>query len=138
MSHRLVRACQVLTAGAALFAVLWACGNPPTEPSPPGLADLAGTWDGRLLAPPDPELAAHLVIVVSGGSPAATLEAAGVTYVADDSRQGTLAGVNFVLHVRNGSTPVTLIGQISRDKTQLTGRTTGLPPVDRGFTFIRR
>jgi hypothetical protein len=138
MSHRFIRACQLLTAGAALFAILWACGNPPTAPSPPGVADLAGTWEGRLLAPPDPELPAQLVIVVSSGSPASTLQAGGVTYVADDSRPGTLAGVKFMFHLRNGSTPATLIGEISRDKTQLTGRTTGIPPADRAFTFNRR
>ena len=63
MRTRLVRACQVLTAGAAQFADLWGCGDSPTRPTPP---DLAGTWEGTIQPPPDPALSASLVITADG------------------------------------------------------------------------
>ena len=134
MRTRLVRACQVLTAGAALFTVLWACGDPPTRPSP---ADLAGTWEGTIQPPPEPALPARLVIA-AGEAPVPTLTIGSTTYDASSSPGSVLTGTNFVLNVRNGQTLVTLTGQVAPDRSFLSGQVTGLSPTARFFTFQRR
>jgi hypothetical protein len=135
MHTRLVRVCQVVTAGAALFAVLWACGRPPTQPS---ARDLAGTWEGTIQPPPEPALSARLVIAADGSAPVPTLTVDGTIYDASSSPGSVLTGTSFVLNVRSGQTLVTLTGQVNPPRTVMSGQVTGLSPGVRFFTFDRR
>ena len=137
MRQPLVRACQLLAAGAAVFTVLWACGRAPTEPTRPDRT-LGGTWEGALSAPSTPSAAATLTIADTGPRPTGTLRVGGVTYETDQDRQ-TPVDPNVVVTLYFRATPtITLVGQISDDNRQMTGSVTGLVTGGQSFVFIRR
>jgi hypothetical protein len=137
MRHPLVRACQVLTAGAAVFTVLWACGRAPTQPTRVD-STLDGTWEGTLNAPSASPVAATLTLTTTGMVPAGTLRAGGVTYETDRDRQ-TPVNPNVVVTLYFRATPtITLVGQISDDNRQMTGTATGLVTGGQTFVFVRR
>lgn len=137
MRQPLVRACQLLTAGAAVFTVLWACGRAPTEPMRPDRT-LGGTWEGALNAPSTPSAAATLTVTASGPVPSGTLRVGGVTYETDQDRQ-TPVDPNIVVTLYFRATPtIVLVGQISDDNRQMTGTVTGLLTGGQTFAFIRR
>lgn len=135
MPHVVIRAAQVLTAAAALFTVLWACGHPPTRPTE---RDLAGTWEGTIQPPPEPALSARLVIASDGGELLPTLTIGQTTYEPNRSPASVRTGVNVILNVRNGQTQVSFIGEVSPDDRHLTGQVAGLGPGTRFFAFDRR
>ena len=135
MRHPLVRVAQGLTASAALYTVLWACGAPPTRPS---AVDLTGTWEGTIQPPPDPALSARLVVTGPGGAPQPTLTIGDTVYEPSRSPESVLTDTNFILYVRNGQTLVTLTGQVSPDRRFVSGQVVGLSPTSRFFTFDRR
>jgi hypothetical protein len=135
MRHTLVRAAQGLTAAAALFTVLWACGAPPTRPS---TIDVTGTWEGTIQPPPEPRLSARLVIAGDADAPVPTLTIDETIYEPSRSPGSVHTGTDFVLNVRNGQTLLTLTGQISPDRRFLSGQLAGLSPSPRYFTFDRR
>ena len=137
MRHRLVRVCQVLTAGAAVFTVLWACGRAPTQPSRVE-STLDGTWEGSLNSPSTPPVAATLTVTMNGRVPTGTLRAGGVTYEIDQARQ-TPVDPNVVVTLYFRATPpITLVGQISDDNRRMTGTATGLVAGGQTFAFARR
>jgi hypothetical protein len=133
----MLRGCQVLTAAAALFTVLWACGRSPTQPARVE-STLDGTWEGALNAPSTPSVAATLTLTSSGRIPAGTLRAGTVTYETDRDRQ-TPVDPNVVVTLYFRATPtITLVGQISDDNRQMTGNVTGLVQGGQTFVFVRR
>ena len=137
MRHPLVRACQVLTGGAALFTVLWACGRAPTQPARVD-STLDGTWEGALNAPSTPPAAATLTLTTANLVPSGTLRVGGVTYETDRDRQ-TPVDPNVVVTLYFRATPtITLVGQISDDNRQMTGTATGLVAGGQTFAFVRR
>jgi hypothetical protein len=135
MRHTLVRAAQGLTAAAALFTVLWACGAPPTRPS---TIDLNGTWEGTIQPPPEPGLSARLVITGDSDTPIPTLIIGDTVYEPSRSPASFQTFSDFILYVRNGQTLVTLSGQVSPDRRYVSGQISGLAPGARHFTFDRR
>jgi hypothetical protein len=137
MRHPLVRASQLLTAAAALFTVLWACGRAPTQPSRVE-STLDGTWEGSLNAPSTQPVSATLTLTTNGRIPSGTLRAGGVTYETDQNRQ-TPVDPNVVVTLYFRATPtVTLVGQISDDNRQMTGTVTGLAAGGQTFVLVRR
>ena len=137
MRHGLVRTCQVLAAGAALFTVLWACGRAPTEPTRPDKT-LEGSWEGSLNAPSTPPATATLTLSNNGAIPVGTLRVDGVTYETDRDRQ-TPVDPNVVVTLYFRASPaITLVGNISDDNRQMTGSVTGLVTGGQTFVFVRR
>jgi hypothetical protein len=137
MRYPFVRACQVLTAAAALFTVLWACGRSPTQPARVE-STLDGTWEGSLNAPSTSPAAATLTLTTTNRVPSGSLRVAGVTYQTDPDRQ-TPVDPNVVVTLYFRATPtITLVGQISDDNRQMTGSVTGLVAGGQTFVFSRR
>jgi hypothetical protein len=135
MRHAVVPVAKALTAAAALFTVLWACGSPPTQPSRP---ELAGTWEGTIQPPPEPPLPARMVITGNAGMPRATMTVGEKVYGSASSPASTQNGTSFVLYLNEGGTLVTLTGDVSPDGRFMSGRVVGLSPTSRFFSFDRR
>jgi hypothetical protein len=135
MRRHVVAAAKALTAAAALFTVIWACGSPPTRPS---VADLNGTWEGTIQPPPEPPLSARVVITTEGGMPVPAMTIGQTIYEPNRALGSSQSGSSFVLNLRSGQTLVTLTGQVTPDGRSMSGQITGLSPSARLFTFDRR
>jgi hypothetical protein len=133
MRHLTVVA-RIVAAGAAVFAILGACGKPPTAPSARVADELLGTWTGSIGSDP-----ASLTVGVSTGLPDASLTLGAATYLTDRSQQAPVQGrENVLLFFRASTASLHLLGSVSADGRRFTGNASGPWPASRPFTFTKR
>jgi hypothetical protein len=150
LTDRVVHLCQAVAAGAALLAVLGACGFAPTgrtvarppRPRPPDVTttirSLTGTWDASARAGGD-TIRLSMSLQQSGDAVRGTLTVAGLDYPTD-SRVWSRIDHRGQITLIFGQLPEHIVvdGRIDasgdRFEASLTGG--GLPPTR--ATFIRR
>lgn len=134
MPQPLIVVARIVAAGAALFALLGACGRPPTAPSPRPSEALAGSWVGSIGSEP-----ATLVLSAAGDIPDGTVIVAGDTYVTERSQQSRLTSrENVVLVFRASSRVLHLVGAVSADGSRFSGTASGLWDTPQPFVFTKR
>ena len=133
MSHRFVRACQTLAAGAVVFAILGACGFPPPpphrrpvvlRPRPPRpeitIRSLTGSWVGvrQTSAGPEP---VTLSLIQRGDEVAACLIVRGRSLTSDPARPARLdVDGRFALDLGQTHERVVAVGKIDPVNDRIT------------------
>jgi hypothetical protein len=134
MRHPLTVVARIVAAGAAVFALLGACGRPPTAPSNAGNEAIAGTWDGSI--GPD---TATLSIALAGDEPDGSLTVAGATHPVDRALQSRVTSrENIILVFRTPGASLHLVGSVSQDGRRFSGTASGAWPANRPFSFTKR
>jgi hypothetical protein len=134
MLQPLIVVARIVAAGAAVFALLGACGRPPTAPSPRDAEALVGAWTGSIGSE-----AATLEITLIGDIPDGTVTLAGSAYLTERSQQSRLTGrQNVILVFRASSRLLHLVGGVSADGTRFSGTASGLWETNQPFVFTKR
>jgi len=148
MHSRLTRACQGVTALAALLSVLGACGlapiastryvpPPPPRPLP---RTIAGSWEGIFVTPSGRRPTfVTLEMDETRGIPSGTLRFPSVSYVTQVGYQGPVdPGGEVRLDFTSQVGTIVLRGHISEDGRRFTGRSIGPENRDRTFDLAKR
>jgi hypothetical protein len=140
-----VRCCQGLAAGAALFAVLGACGLPaprriirPRPRADVTIRSLSGTWEAVDVT------AARLEVFVltlrqAGDTVSGTLAAAGRVLASDPASPARVdASGSIDLSLGRSTEPVLIAGRLDSSGDRLRARISGLSGQAIVVTFVRR
>jgi hypothetical protein len=134
MPQPLIVVARIVATGAAVFALLGACGRPPTAPSPRAGEPLIGSWAGSIGSEP-----ATLELTLIGDIPDGTVTLAGSAYLTERSQQNPVTGrPNVILVFRASSRLLHLVGGVSADGTRFSGTASGLWETNQPFVFTKR
>jgi hypothetical protein len=134
MRHPLTVVARIVAAGAAVFALLGACGRPPTAPSNAGNEAIVGIWEGSIGAD-----AATLTIALAGDEPDGSVTVAGATYPTDRGLQSRVTSrENVILIFRASNATLHLVGSVSQDGRRFSGTASGPWAANRPFAFTKR